>query len=156
MAQTVDYLFGRKTFEIFASFWPDHAGMWPGINDNTKYIFSKTMKNSAWKNTVFLENLEAIKQLKNSEGLDIQVWGSSELIHVLLENGLVDEFHLRIFPVLLGKGKKLFDNGTVPTAFSLTEHVVTPKGVIIAHYKRTGEIFPTEGVEALVDKYLKS
>jgi dihydrofolate reductase len=156
MNQTADYLLGRKTFEIFASFWPMHATMWPGINDGTKYILSKTIKNSDWKNTVFLESLEDIKQLKNSEGPDIQVWGSSELTHLLLENSLVDELHLRIFPVILGKGKKLFDNGTFPTAFTLTENVVTPKGVIIAHYKRTGEVFPTATAQTLVDKYLKS
>jgi len=156
MNQTADYLLGRKTFEIFASFWPMHATMWPGINDGTKYILSKTIKNSDWKNTVFLESLEDIKQLKNSEGPDIQVWGSSELTHLLLENSLVDELHLRIFPVILGKGKKLFDTATIATAFILTENVVTPKGVIIAHYKRAGEVFPTETAQTLVDKYLKS
>jgi dihydrofolate reductase len=156
MNQTADYLLGRKTFEIFASFWPTHASMWPGINDGTKYILSKTIKNSDWKNTVFLESLEDIEQLKISEGSDIQVWGSSELTHLLLENGLVDELHLRIFPIILGKGKKLFDNGTVPTAFTLTENVVTSKGVIIAHYKRAGEVYPSETAQILIDKYLKS
>ena len=156
MSQTADYLLGRKTFEIFTSFWPTHASMWPGINDGTKYILSKTIKNSDWKNTVFLESLEDIKQLKISEGSDIQVWGSSELTHLLLENGLVDELHLRIFPVILGKGKKLFDNGAVPTAFTLTENVVTSKGVIIAHYKRAGDVFPSETAQTLIDKYLKS
>ena len=156
MNQTVDYLFGRKTFEIFASFWPEHAKMWPGINDSTKYILSKTIKNSDWKNTVFLDSLADIKNLKISEGPDIQVWGSSELIHLLLENGLVDELHLRIFPVILGKGKKLFDSGSVPTAFTLTENVVTPKGVFIAHYKRAGEVFSSEVAQTLIDEYLKS
>ena len=140
MNQTADYLLGRKTFEIFASFWPMHANMWPGINDGTKYILSKTIKNSEWKNTVFLESLEDIKQLKISEGSDIQVWGSSELTHLLLENSLVDELHLRIFPVILGKGKKLFDNGTIPAAFTLTKSLVTPTGVIFANYKRAGEV----------------
>jgi dihydrofolate reductase len=156
MNQPVDYLFGRKTFEIFASFWPTHGSMWPGINDGTKYVLSGTIKNSDWKNTVFLNNLEQIRELKSSEGADIQVWGSSELIHLLLGNGLVDELHLRIFPVILGKGKKLFDNASVATAFTLTEHVVTPKGVFIACYKRTVAIVPSEGVQTLVDKYFKS
>lgn len=155
MNQTADYLLGRKTFEIFASFWPAHASMWPGINNGTKYVFSKTIKNSGWKNTVFLENLEDIKQLKNSEGSNIQVWGSSQLIHLLLEHGLVDELHLRIFPVILGKGKKLFTNRLLATAFSLTENVITSKGVIITHYKRAGEVFATEAAENLIDKYLK-
>ena len=154
--QTADYLLGRKTFEIFASFWPAHANMWAGINEGTKYVLSKTIKNSDWKNTIFLESLEDIEQLKNSEGADIQVWGSSQLIHLLLENGLVDELHLRIFPTILGKGKKLFDNSSVPTAFTLTESVVTTKGVFIAHYKRTGEVTPAETAQSLIDKYLKS
>ena len=99
---------------------------------------------------------EGSKNLKISEGPDIQVWGSSELIHLLLENGLVDELHLRIFPVILGKGKKLFDSGSVPTAFTLTENVVTTKGVIIAQYKRAGEMFSSEAAHVLIDKYLKS
>ncbi len=156
MNQTADYLFGRKTFEIFASFWPAHANMWPGINDSTKYILSKTIKKSDWENTVFLESIEDIKQLKISAGADIQVWSSSELVHLLLENSLVDELHLRIFPVILGKGKKLFGNSTIPTAFTLTENVVTTKGVIIAQYKRAGEMFATAGAQSLIDKYLKN
>jgi dihydrofolate reductase len=98
------------------------------------------MKNSDWKNTVFLENLEDIRKLKASEGLDIQVWGSSELIQLLLQNGLVDEIHLRIFPVILGEGKKLFTDGPIATGFTLTENTITPKGVIIAYYKKTGEV----------------
>jgi dihydrofolate reductase len=156
MNQTADYLLGRRTFEIFASFWPTQASMWPGINNGTKYVLSKTIKNSDWKNTVFLESLKDIEQLKTSEGSDIQVWGSSELTHLLLENGLVDELHLRIFPIILGQGKKLFDNSTAPTAFTLVENVVTPKGVIIAHFKRSGEVFPTETARILIDKYLQS
>lgn len=154
-SQTVDYLFGRKTFEIFASFWPANAKMWPRINDGTKYVLSKTIKSSDWKNSVFLENLEDIKQLKNSEGLDIQVWGSSELIHLLLKNSLVDELHLRIFPVILGKGKKIFDDGAIATSFTLTENVVTSKGVFIANYKRVGEVLPTETAKNLMNKYLE-
>jgi len=156
MNQTADYLLGRKTFEIFASFWPEHSTMWPGINNCTKYVFSKTIKNSDWKNTVFLQSLEDIKQIKVSGGPDIQVWGSSELIHLLLENGLVDELHLRIFPIILGKGKKLFYDDTVPTSFTLTDNVVTSKGVIIANYKRAGEVSPTEAAEILIDKFLKT
>ena len=153
--KTADYLLGRKTFEIFASFWPEHIKMWPGIKEGTKYVLTKTIKNSPWENTVFLESLEDIEQLKISEGRDIQVWGSSQLIHLLLENGLVDELHLRIFPILLGKGKKLFDDGTDPTAFVLTENIVAPKGVIIANYKYAGKVFPSQPAKDLIDKYLK-
>jgi dihydrofolate reductase len=135
-----DLLLGRKTFEIWASFWPEHADHWPGINDVTKYVVSKTTKKSGWKNSVFLKSLADIKKLKNSEGSDIKVWGSSKLIQLLLKNNLVDELWLQIHPLTLGKGKKLFDNGTIPVAFTLLESLVTPSGVIIAKYKRAGKV----------------
>ncbi|MFV5697797.1 dihydrofolate reductase family protein [Flavobacterium sp. ZT3R17] len=140
LKQPVDYLLGRKTFEIWASFWPKHADIWPGINDGTKYVMSRTMKKSNWRNTVFIESLEAIKKLKNSEGSDIQVWGSSRLIQLLFKNDLVDELRLKIYPLTLGTGKKLFDDGTIPAAFTLTEILATPTGVIIANYKRAGDV----------------
>ncbi len=135
-----DLLLGRKTFEIFASYWPKHEDAWPGINDVTKFVLSKTMKKSDWKNSVFLKSLADIKKIKNLKGSDIQVHGSSKLIQLLLKNDLVDELWLKIFPVTLGKGKKLFDNGTIPAAFALTESSVTPSGVIIANYKRAGKV----------------
>jgi len=135
-----DYLLGRKTFEIWEDYWPNHADFWPGINDGTKYVLSRTRKNADWKNTVFLKNLADIKKLKNSTGNDIQVWGSSELIHLLLKNELVDELRLKIHPLMLGKGKKLFDNGAFPSAFTLTESNVTTTGVILANYKRAGKV----------------
>jgi len=135
-----DYLLGRKTFEIWAGYWPEHADFWPGINDGTKYVLSKTMTKSDWKNSVFLKNLADIKELKNSNGSDIQVWGSSELIHLLLKNDLVDELWLKIHPLTLGEGKKLFDSGAIPAAFTLTESSVTTSGVIIAYYKRAGKV----------------
>lgn len=138
--QPADYLLGRKTFDIFASFWPGHADIWPGINDGTKYVMSKTMKKSDWKNTVFIESLEDIKDLKNSNGSDIQVWGSSKLIQFLLRNDLVDDLWLQIYPLTLGEGKKLFDNGTTPAAFTLIESLATPSGVIFARFKRNGEV----------------
>src|SRR5258706_2042416 len=91
-----DYLLGRKTFEIWEPYWPQHGDFWPGINEGTKYVLSQTKEKSdpiatGWKNTVFLKSLADIKKLKHSEGADIQVWGSSELIQLLLENDLVDE-----------------------------------------------------------------
>lgn len=139
-----DLLLGRKTFEIFASYWPEHENAWPGINDVTKYVLSGTMKKSdpvlGWKNSVLLESLADINKLKNSEGSDIKVWGSSKLVQLLLKNDLVDELWLKIHPLILGKGKKLFDNGPVPAAFTLTKSIVTPGGVIIAYYKRAGEV----------------
>jgi dihydrofolate reductase len=135
-----EYLLGRKTFEIFAGYWPEHTNVWPGINDGTKYVMSKTMKKSDWKNTVFLKSLADIEKLKNSKGPDIQVWGSGMLIQLLLKNDLVDELWLKIHPLTLGEGKKLFDNGTIPAAFTLIESSVTPSGVIIANYKRVGKV----------------
>ena len=139
MNQT-DYLLGRKTFDIFSSYWPQHAEFWPGINEGNKYVLSQTIENSDWKNTFFLKNLDGIRKLKQSEGADIQIWGSSELVHLLLKHDLVDELRLKIYPLILGGGKRLFDDDSVPAAFALTESHVTSKGVIIANYRRSGEI----------------
>jgi dihydrofolate reductase len=138
--EPTDLLLGRKTFEIFANYWPEHADFWPGINDVTKYVMSNTMKKSDWKNSVFLKSLADIEKLKNSEGSDIKVWGSGELTQLLLKNDLVDELWLKIYPVTLGKGKKLFGSSTIPAAFTLIESLVTPTGVIFANYKRAGEV----------------
>lgn len=135
-----DLLLGRKTFEIFASYWPSHENDWPGINDVTKYVISNTIKQSGWRNTVFLRSLADINKLRNSDGSDIQVHGSGELVNLLLKHDLVDELWLKIHPITLGKGKKLFDGGTVPAAFTLLDHTVTPSGVIIANYRRAGEV----------------
>ena len=140
MKQSADYLLGRKTFKIWADYWPKHADVWPGINEGTKYVLSKTMKKSDWKNTVFLKSVAGIKKVKSSKGSDIQVWGSSKLIQLLLKNDLVDELRLKIHPLMLGKGKKLFDNGVIPAAFKLTGSVITSRGVIIANYKRAGKV----------------
>lgn len=135
-----DLLLGRRTFEIFASYWPEHADYWPGINDVTKYVVSKTMNSSEWNNSVFLKSLADIRKLKNSEGSDLKVWGSGKLIQLLLKNDLVDEIWLNIEPITLGTGKKLFDEGTIPAAFTLAECSSTPSGVIVANYKRAGEV----------------
>lgn len=137
-----DYLLGRKTFDIFSAYWPEHADFWPGINDGTKYVLSEKSDPEAigWKNTVALKTVADIQKLKHSEGGDIQVWGSSELVHLLLEHDLADELRLKIYPLILGKGKKLFENNAMPAAFTLTGSQVTSKGVIIASYKREGEI----------------
>jgi dihydrofolate reductase len=135
-----DLLLGRKTFEFFASYWPEHADFWPGINDVTKYVMSSTMKKSVWKNSVFLKSVEDIEKLKKSEGSDIQVHGSGNLTQSLLKHDLVDELWLKTFPITLGVGKRLFGEGTIPAAFILTESLVTPNGVIFANYKRAGEV----------------
>ena len=135
-----DLLLGRKTYEIFAGYWPKNAQYWPGINEVTKYALSNTIDKSEWENTVFITGVEDIKKLKASEGPDLKVWGSSELVKLLLQHDLVDELWLKIYPLTLGKGKKLFDNEAIPAAFTLTESVVTPRGVIIVNYKRGGEV----------------
>ena len=140
-----DYLLGRKTFEIWANYWPEHGDFWPGINQGTKYVFSKKMKKSdpmviGWKNSVVLKTVADLKKLKKSKGADIQVWGSSKLVQLLFKNDLADELRLKIYPLTLGKGKMLFDQGTIPAAFTLTESIVTTTGVIIASYKRAGKV----------------
>jgi dihydrofolate reductase len=138
--QPADLLLGRKTFDIFASYWPEHADMWPGINEVTKYVMSSSVETSTWKNSVFLKNVEDVKNLKKTDGYDLQVHGSGRMIQTLLKHDLVDELWLKIFPITLGKGKKLFEEGTIPAAFTLTESAVSPRGVIFANYKRGGEV----------------
>jgi dihydrofolate reductase len=143
--QPADYLLGRKTYKIWAGYWPQHGDFWPGINSGMKYVISKKMKKSdplvtGWKNSVVIKSVADIKKLKNSKGPDFQVWGSSELIQLLLKNDLIDELRLKIFPLTLGKGKKILQSGTIPAAFTLTESIVTSKGVIIASYKRAGKV----------------
>ena len=142
MSNNADLLLGRKTFEIFASYWPDHENEWPGINKVTKYVASNTLSTHSWSNTVFLkENIEdQIKKLKQQDGPDLQVHGSGNFIQTLLKYDLVDEFWLKIFPITLGNGKRLFENGTIPANFSLLEYKVSPIGVLIANYKRDGEV----------------
>lgn len=140
LMEPADLLLGRKTFEIFASYWPQHADNWPGINDVTKYVLSNTMEKSDWQNTAFLKSVEDIKKLRNTDGTGIKVWGSSKLVQLLLKNDLVDELWLKIHPLTLGKGKKLFDDGPIPAAFTLAESAITPKGVIIANYRRAGKV----------------
>jgi len=140
-----DLLLGRKTFEIFANYWPEHADYWPGIIDVNKYVLSNTIKQSdpvvtRWKNSNVLNSLADIQKLKNSNGPDIKVWGSGELVQLLLKHDLVDELLLKIYPLTLGKGKNLFDHGPIPAAFTLTESAVTRSGVIFANYKRAGEV----------------
>lgn len=140
LQQPTDYLLGRKTFKIWEKYWPLHADFWPGINNGTKYVLSRTMKKSDWQKSVFIKGVADIRKLKKSKGADIQVWGSSELVPMLFKNDLVDELRLKIHPITLGKGKKLFGNGPIPTTFTLTESTITSTGVIIATYKHAGKV----------------
>lgn len=138
--QPTDLLLGRKTFEIFAAYWPSHADMWPGIMDVTKYCASTSMDNSDWQNSVFLKGIDDIKELKQSEGGELQVIGSGNLVQTLLAHDLVDEMRLMIFPITLGSGKRIFAKGTIPAAFTMQESLITPNGVIFVSYKRDGEV----------------
>jgi dihydrofolate reductase len=142
MGQPFDLLLGRKTFEIFASYWPQHEDEWPGINSITKYVASNTLTTHEWRNSAFLKGNVAneIKKLKQQEGPDLQVHGSGNLIQTLLKYDLVDEFWLKIFPITLGPGKRLFAEGTIPAAYTLIESKTSPSGVIIATFKRAGEV----------------
>jgi len=142
MDHPFDLLLGRKTFEIFASYWPQHDEEGAGINKATKYVASNTLTEHGWRRSVFLNGNvpEKIKQLKEQEGPDLQVHGSADFIQTLLENDLVDEFWLKIFPVTLGMGKRLFANGTISAAYTLVDSKTSPSGVICATLKRAGEL----------------
>ena len=138
--QPADVFLGRKTFQIWEHYWPQHEQFWPGINDVTKYVFSNTIGQTEWQNCIFMNSLSDIEKLRNSDGADIQVWGSSKLVQLLLKNNLVDELWLMIHPLILGAGKKLFDNEASAAAFTVAETTVTSTGVIMAHYVRAGEV----------------
>jgi dihydrofolate reductase len=142
MAGKYDLLLGRKTYDIFAGYWPQHTEAWPQVNMITKYVVSNTLKNPAWENTVVLKGNAAsiLKKLKQEKGPALQVHGSGDFIQTLLKEDLVDELWLKFFPVILGSGKKLFANGAVPAAFKLIDSYVSPNGVIFANYKRAGEV----------------
>ncbi len=140
MSGKYDLLLGRKTYDIFAGYWPQHTEGWPQVNKITKYVASKTLKKPKWENTVLLKDISEIKKIKQHGDRDIQVHGSGDLIQTLLKNDLVDELWLKIFPITLGKGKSLFEDGTIPAAFKLTETKTSPSGVIFANYKRFGKV----------------
>ena len=142
MSRPFDLLLGRKTFEIFASYWPHHEDEGAGINQATKYVASNTLTTHEWRKSVFLKGnvVDEMKKLKQQDGPVLQVHGSGNLIQTLLKHDLIDEFWLKIFPVTLGKGKRLFDTGTLPASYILVETQSSPSGVMIATYKRAGEL----------------
>ena len=142
MSQPFDLLLGRKTFEIFASYWPHHPEEGPEINRATKYVASNTLTTHEWSKSVFLGgNIpDQIKQVKAQAGPDLQVHGSVTLIQTLMKHDLVDEFWLKIFPVTLGSGKRLFGESTIPASYTLVEAKSSPLGVIVATFKRAGEV----------------
>ncbi len=140
MAGTYDLLLGHVTYDIFAGYWPEHVEGWPQVNKITKYVVSKTLRNPTWENTVVIKEIRELKKLKNSNGPDLQVYGSANLVQTLMKYDLVDEFWLKIFPLTLGRGKRLFEKGTIPANFKLVQSKISPTGVIFANYKRKGEV----------------
>jgi dihydrofolate reductase len=137
-----DLLLGRKTFDIWEGFWPQHSDEWPGVMTATKYVASNTRTSSDWKPSVFLRgDIPAkVSEIKQQPGPDIHVWGSGNLVQTLMKNDLVDTFWLMIFPIMLGKGKRLFADGAMPAAFKVTETIIAPTGVIVANYERAGDV----------------
>ena len=142
MNMPFDLLIGRKTFDIWAPYWPQHADIWSGVNTATKYVASNTLTSSEWQPTVFLNGdiSEKITRLKQQPGRNLHLYGSAHLLQTLLKHDLVDEFWLKIHPITFGTGKRLFASGTLPAAFKVTEGQVTSKGVIMVNYARAGAI----------------
>jgi dihydrofolate reductase len=145
MGRPFDLLLGRKTFEIFAGYWPDHPEEGPEINSATKYVVSNTLIEHPWEKSVFISDEgggvpKKIRALKAEDGPDLQVHGSAILLQALLAHDLVDELWLKIFPVTVGGGKRLFGDWAIPAAFELVETRVSPVGVIVASYRRAGEL----------------
>lgn len=138
-----DLLLGRKTYEIFAGYWPQQTGMVANpFNKAKKYVVSNKGVDLTWKESILINDdvVAKLKALKAEKGPQFHVWGSSVLIQTLLKNDLVDELRLRIYPVTLGKGKRLFAEGTIPAAFELVDSQALPSGVILANYKRAGDV----------------
>ena len=142
MNMPFDLLLGRKTYDIWAPYWPHHADIWPGVNTATKYVASNTVTSGEWQPSVFLNGdmAEKVAKIKQQQGPDLHVWGSGNLLQTLIRHDLVDVFWLMIYPLTLGSGKRLFADGTLPMTFKVTESVVTPSGVIIVNYERAGSI----------------
>jgi dihydrofolate reductase len=142
MNMPFDLLVGRKTFEIWEPYWPKHANVWPGVNTATKYVASNTVTSSEWQPTVFLNGdiAQKVAELKQQAGPDLHVYGSGNLLQTLMKHDLVDAFWLKIYPLTLGAGKRLFDGGSIPAAFKVTESQISPRGVIIANYERAGAL----------------
>jgi dihydrofolate reductase len=142
MNMPFDLLLGRKTFDIWAQFWPQHADVWPAANTATKYVASNTMTSHEWQPSVFLKGdvAEKVAKLKQEQGPDLHVWGSGNLLQTLMKHDLVDLFWLMIYPITLGSGKRLFGEGTIPAAFKVTESIVGANGVVLLNYERAGSL----------------
>ena len=145
MSKPFDVLLGRKTYEIFAAYWPyvktDEDPIAAGLNKAKKYVASKTLTKLDWRNSELIKDVPTeVRKLKEQEGPEIQVHGSGHLIQTLLKHDLVDELWLKIFPITLGRGKRLFAEGTIAVGFKLLESEISPNGIIVASYARAGEV----------------
>ena len=144
MGVPFDLLLGRKTYEIFAGYWPYHTDIpgAAGLNSSKKYVASQTLNKVDWNNSTLLKGdvVQAIKKLKEQAGPDLLVYGSSNLIQTLLKNNLMDEYRLFIFPVLIGNGKRLFGDGTIPVGVKLIDTKTSNTGVILVIYIPGGEL----------------
>jgi dihydrofolate reductase len=139
-----DLLLGRKTYDIFAGYWPlpenKETPFGEKFDKATKYVATHRPVGAEWSNTVSLSNVDEIRKVRDGNGPDLQVYGSSDLLQSLLKHDLVDELWLKTFPIVLGKGKRLFGEGTTAAAFELTKSTITPSGVIVANYRRAGDV----------------
>ena len=135
--QSFDLLIGRKTYDIWAPYWPLNGDGWPNVNKATKYVASNNLASAEWQPSVILNGdiAEKISKIKQQEGPDLHVWGSGNLIQTLIKHDLVDTFWLMIYPITLGNGKRLFAEGTIPAAFKVTENIVSSNGVIVVNYE---------------------
>lgn len=148
MAGPFDLLLGRKTYEIFAAYWPYVKSDNPNyqtadkLNSAQKYIASRTLKQLDWNNSRLIKGdiIQEVKMLKEQNGPELQVHGSGNLIQTLLKNDMVDEFRLKIFPITLGTGKRLFADGTTPAGLKLIDSRTSTTGVIVATYERAGDV----------------
>lgn len=142
LAKPVDLLLGRKTFDIWEPYWPEHSHFWPHVMVATKYVASNMRTQSDWPPTVFLggDLAEKVRELKQADGPDLYVFGSADMLQTLLKADLVDGLELMIFPITLGEGKRLFQSGSIPAAFKVTESQVSPNGIISVTYERDGEV----------------
>jgi len=142
LGKQVDLLLGRKTFEAWETYWPTHSNFWPNCMTATKYVASSTRDSSDWEKTVFLNGdlVEKVSDLKRKDGPDIHVMGSADMLRTLFKADLVDALELMIIPVTLGVGKRLFQDGTIPASFKVTDGRIAPRGIICVTYERDGDL----------------
>ncbi|WP_455331525.1 dihydrofolate reductase family protein [Exiguobacterium profundum] len=138
MHSEFDLLLGRKTYDQWASYWPNHDDVWLEANRAMKYVVTRQSMDTRWEATTFLtEPVEVLKRLKQEEGPDLHVWGSGELVHTLLANNLIDEVRLIVYPIIIGSGKRLFPDGNIlPLQLDVIEQQLMPNGVHVVRYGR--------------------